>query len=159
MAGISRFVVLSRDKQINIRLPSSTTYLVDSNAIYCPRLNIQLYDLYFVKVTSHFLVTYYQFLLTHSMVQSPSWEANRFAASQEIPGVSRNPKVHYRTHKCPPPVPILSQLDPVHTPTSHFLKIRLNIILPADVLPIETIFYLIIFETWGFRKSKHVSFN
>ena len=33
------------------------------------------------------------------MVQSPSWEANRFAASQEIPRISRNPKVHYRTHK------------------------------------------------------------
>ena len=33
------------------------------------------------------------------MVQSPSWEANWFAASQEIPRISRNPKVHYRTHK------------------------------------------------------------
>ena len=32
------------------------------------------------------------------MVQSPSWEANWFAASQEIPRISRNPKVHYRTH-------------------------------------------------------------
>jgi len=27
------------------------------------------------------------------MVQSPSWEANSFAASQEIPRISRNPKV------------------------------------------------------------------
>jgi len=26
------------------------------------------------------------------MVQSPSWEANWFAASQEIPRISRNPK-------------------------------------------------------------------
>jgi len=33
------------------------------------------------------------------MVQSPSWAANWFAASQEITRISRNPKVHYRTHK------------------------------------------------------------
>ena len=31
------------------------------------------------------------------MVQSPSWEANSFAASQEIPRISRNPKVRYIT--------------------------------------------------------------
>jgi len=42
------------------------------------------------------------YLLTHSIVQSPSWEANWFAASQEIHCISRNPKVHYRTHKRPP---------------------------------------------------------
>jgi len=45
------------------------------------------------------------------MVQSPSWENNWFAASQEIPRISRNPKVHYRTHKRPPPVSILGQRD------------------------------------------------
>jgi len=28
------------------------------------------------------------------------------------------------------PVPILSHLDPVHDPTTHFLQIRLNIIIP-----------------------------
>jgi hypothetical protein len=52
------------------------------------------------------------------MQQSPSWEANRFAASHEIPRNLWNPKFHYRNHKCPPPVSIPSQLDPVHTPTS-----------------------------------------
>ena len=71
------------------------------------------------------LLTY---LLTYSLVQSPSCEANWFAASQEIPRISRNPKVHYRTQKRPPTVSILGQPNPVHIPTSHLLEIHPNII-------------------------------
>ena len=75
------------------------------------------------------------------MEQSPSWEANRFSASPEIPRILRNSKVHYRIHKCPPPVPVLCQLDTVHTPTSHFLKIHLilssylRLGLPSGLFP------------------------
>ena len=75
-----------------------------------------------------YLLTY---LLTHSMAQSLSWEANWFAASQEIPRILWKPKVHYRTHKRPTPVPILGQPCPVHIPTSHLLEIHPNIIHPS----------------------------
>ena len=65
------------------------------------------------------------------MVQSPSWEANWFAASQEILRISRNPKVHYRTHNRPSPVSILGQPNPVHILTSHLLENHPNIIHPS----------------------------
>ena len=64
------------------------------------------------------------------MEQSPSWEANQLSASQEIPHTVWNLQVHYCI-KCSLPVFILSQLDPIQAPTSHFLKIHLNIILPS----------------------------
>ena len=70
-------------------------------------------------------------LLTYSTVQSPSWEANWFSASQQIPRISQNLKVHYGTHKHPPPVSILGQPNPVHIPTSHLLEICPDIIRPS----------------------------
>jgi hypothetical protein len=86
--------------------------------------------IYLLTHSLNYLLTYLLiYLLTYSMEQIPSWEANSFSTSQEIPRVLWNPKVPHRTHKRTPPLPILSQPDPVHTPTSLFLMIHLNIIL------------------------------
>ena len=58
-----------------------------------------------------------------------------FTANQEIPRILCNPKVHYRTHKRPPPVPILSQLHPVPTTPSHFLKTHHVLVSPVVSFP------------------------
>ena len=56
---------------------------------------------------------YTRITLTYSMQQSPSWEANQFLASQEIPRILWNPKVYHQVYKNQPSVPILSQIIPL----------------------------------------------
>ena len=63
------------------------------------------------------------------MEQSPSWEANRFSATQEISRILWNPRVHYHIHKCLHL--FLSWASSIQSiiSTSYFLRIHLNIIL------------------------------
>jgi hypothetical protein len=69
--------------------------------------------------------------LTHSLMElSPSWEAVHCAATQEILSILWNPKVHYRVEKSPPPVPILSHINPIHTIPPYLSKIHFNIVHP-----------------------------
>jgi hypothetical protein len=83
------------------------------------------------------------------MKQSPSWEANRFAASQEIPRILWNPKVHYRIHKCPPPVPILS----------ISVNGEPNSVLPLKVNAILVHFKIDIASTENFSSYKHQGYE
>jgi hypothetical protein len=75
------------------------------------------------------------------MELSPSSEAANYATTQELPSILWNPKVHYRVRKSPLLVPIVSQIDPVHTILSYLFKIHFNIVphlrlgLPSGLLP------------------------
>ena len=69
---------------------------------------------------------------TYSKEQNPFWEIILFSASQEIPRILWNPKDNYGVYMSPSPIPILSHINPVHIPPSHFLKTHFNIVFPSN---------------------------
>ena len=75
------------------------------------------------------------------MEQSPFWEANRFSASQEIPCILFNSKVHYHIHKCPPlSLSLVSSIQPIPLHLTYWRSIlilyyHLRLGLPSGLFP------------------------
>jgi hypothetical protein len=67
--------------------------------------------------------------ITNSMDLSPREAASR-SDIEEVHIILWNPKVHCRSHKSPPLVPILMQINPVHTAQSCLYKTRFKIVVP-----------------------------
>ena len=71
-------------------------------------------------------------IFTYSTEQAPSWEADGYWASHEIPRLLWNSKVHVRVYKSSLLVSVISQTNP--RSLSHFLKIHFNIIPPPTLV-------------------------
>jgi hypothetical protein len=74
------------------------------------------------------------------MELSPCGEAATSTATQEFPNNLWNPKDHYHFQRSPPPVPILSQINPVHTTPLCLRSILLlsthhHVCLPSWLFP------------------------
>jgi hypothetical protein len=101
-------------------------------------------------------------ILTYLLTElSPSWEAANCAATQVLPSILWNPKVHHRVHKCPPAVPIRSQIDqstpshPIPLRSILILSTHLRLGLPSSLLssgfPTNNILYILItYCSYGF---------
>jgi hypothetical protein len=70
----------------------------------------------------------------HSLTHPWSWalleKSPIVQRTWELPKIVWNPKVHCRVHKIPPPVPILSQINPTYTISLYLPQILFNIIYP-----------------------------
>jgi hypothetical protein len=140
---VKSFIIISKRKTA----PQQSLRRIDS-AIFGSFLSV------FVRTFSFLFGRDFNFIVTetHSLTElSPSLEAAHCAAAQEL-SILWNPEVHYRVHKSPPLVPILSHIDPPHPYSLRFILIlstNLRFGLPSGLFPsgfLTNILYAFLFS-------------
>jgi hypothetical protein len=113
--------------QIRISIGLYESYLMlESPLSFYMTAKWLLWDEYssYILLIASLLISGMYSAFTHSLMErSPSWEAANCVATQELPSILWNLKVHHYIHKSPPLVPIMSQFEPVHTIPSIFFSL------------------------------------
>lgn len=96
-------------------------------SVLCNKVKFYLFSWTFVNGTCRVI----NLSLTHSLTYSLSWDATNCWVTQEILHIW-NLKIHNCVQYSPPLVPILSLLNPIHSPTPNFFKLYFKTICPFD---------------------------
>jgi hypothetical protein len=92
------------------------------------------------------------YLLTYLLTElSPSWEATNCAATQELPSILWNPKLHHRVHKSPPMV--LSTLFSNTLSLCSSLNVRDQVSHPYRATGKIILLYILIFMLLYSRRA------
>jgi len=88
----------------------------------------------------------------------PSWDAESSSASQQKLRILWKSDIHCRIHNSPPPVPILSHINPIHPFSSYLFKIlklcsHLRLGLPRVLFPSG--FQVPTWRTYSYDKATH----
>jgi hypothetical protein len=70
-------------------------------------------------------------------IKVPSYIVVWILVTNQLTPWRQNPKVHHRIHNSPPTMPLLSQVNPLHSPSANLPKVRFHPILPSTPWPFK----------------------
>ena len=97
--------IVMKSGNLNFLEPSGPLQACNETALHIP-INLFLHDDDILMILTYLLTPWCRVLLE---------KLTGFQLVKKFPAFYGTPKVHYRSHKCPPPVPILNKINSIHT--------------------------------------------